>query len=172
MPFRSIHRALVEAQAPYVEETLGNLAAYYAMLPGNSSGDAASNFNVRQFWLRDDHHANLALVFAPYTGNTYSADLEDEYLNVYETRTGTPFFLDPYVDGMRTTLILGAPRTGKSVNGNQIIAMSRSTAATRTRSMPVAHTTRRLACMAGRSRRWAFGIPASIRFCSSPPKTT
>jgi type IV secretion system protein VirB4 len=29
--------------------------------------------------------------------------------------------LDPYVDGLRTTLILGAPRSGKSVNGNHII---------------------------------------------------
>src|SRR5215471_4525504 len=118
----SIHKALVDAQAPYIEETIGNLAAYYAMFPGNSIGDAASNFNVRQFWLRDDHHANLALIFAPYIGRIYSDDLENEYLSVYETRTGSPFFLDPYVDGMRTTLILGAPRTGKSVHGNQIIA--------------------------------------------------
>ena len=118
----SVHKTLVEAQAPYIEETLGNLAAYYAMFPGNSIGDAASNFNVRQFWLRDDHYANLALVFATYVGKVYSDDLENEYLSVYETRTGTPFFLDPYVDGMRTTLILGAPRTGKSVHGNQIIA--------------------------------------------------
>jgi type IV secretion system protein VirB4 len=118
----SVHRALVETQAPYIEETIGNLAAYYAIFPGNSVGDAASNFNVRRFWLRDDHHADLALIFAPYIGRIYSDDLENEYLSVYETRTGSPFFLDPYVDGMRTTLILGAPRTGKSVHGNQIIA--------------------------------------------------
>ena len=118
----AIHRSFIEAQAPYIEETIGNLAAYYAIFPGNSIGDAASNFNVRQFWLRDDHHANLAFIFAPNTGNTYSDDLDNEYLTVYETRNGTPFFLDPYVEGMRTTLILGAPRKGKSVNGNLIIA--------------------------------------------------
>ena len=45
----------------------------------------------------------------------------NEYLTVYETRTKTPYFLDPYTEGMRTTLIVGAPRSGKSVNGNNII---------------------------------------------------
>ena len=77
---------------------------------------------MRKFWLRTDHNADLALVFAPYVGSPTSEDLADEYLSVYETRTGTPFFLDPYDHGMRTTLLLGAPRSGKSVNGNQIIA--------------------------------------------------
>ena len=117
-----VHRVLVEAQAPHIEETLGNLAAYYAILPGNSSGDLSSNFCVRSFWLRDDHHARLALIHAPSTGDVRSEDLSGEYLTVYETRDKTPYFLDPYVEGLRTTLILGAPRKGKSVNGNLIIA--------------------------------------------------
>jgi len=30
------HRAFVEARAQGMEETLGNLAAYYAMFPGNA----------------------------------------------------------------------------------------------------------------------------------------
>ena len=61
MPFQWSIGRWSKRRRPYVEETIGNLAAYYAMLPGNSSGDAASNFNVRQFWLRADHHADLAL---------------------------------------------------------------------------------------------------------------
>src|SRR5262249_8772386 len=36
----SVHRVLAEAQAPHIEETIGNLAAYYALLPGNSIGDS------------------------------------------------------------------------------------------------------------------------------------
>jgi type IV secretion system protein VirB4 len=116
-----VSKALVDIQAPATEETHGSLSAYYAMFPGNSAGDSASNFNVRQFWLRADHNARLALVFAPSIGNTYSEELSNEYLSVYETRTKTPYFLDPYVDGLRTTLILGAPRSGKSVNGNHLI---------------------------------------------------
>lgn len=116
-----VNRAFVDAQAPCTEETQGSLSAYYALFPGNSMGDSASNFNVRQFWLRADHNARLALAFAPSTGSVHSDDLDREYLSVYETRTKTPYFLDPYVDGLRTTLILGAPRSGKSVNGNHII---------------------------------------------------
>ena len=117
----AITKALVDMQAPATEETQGSLSAYYAMLPGNSTGDSASNFNVRQFWLRADHNARLALAFAPSTGSVHSDDLNREYLSVYETRNKTPYYLDPYVNGLRTTLILGAPRSGKSVNGNQII---------------------------------------------------
>ena len=116
-----VSKALVEIQAPVTEETQGNLSAYYAMLPGNSIGDAASNFNVRLNWLRADHNARMALIFAPSIGSIRSDDLDHEYLTVYETRTKTPFFLDPYTEGMRTTLIVGAPRSGKSVNGNNII---------------------------------------------------
>lgn len=117
----AVTKALVDMQAPATEETQGSLSAYYAMLPGNSTGDSASNFNVRQFWLRADHNARLALAFAPSTGSVHSDDLDREYLSVYERRTKTPYYLDPYVNGLRTTLILGAPRSGKSVNGNHII---------------------------------------------------
>jgi type IV secretion system protein VirB4 len=117
----AVSKALVDVQAPSTEETQGSLSAYYAMFPGNSTGDSACNFNVRQFWLRADHNARLALAFAPSIGRLHSDDLDHEYLSVYETRTKTPYFLDPYEDGLRTTLILGAPRSGKSVNGNHII---------------------------------------------------
>ena len=116
-----VSKSLVEIQAPATEETQGNLSAYFAMLPGNSIGDAASNSNVRLNWLRADHSARMALIFAPSIGSIRSDDLDHEYLTVYETRTRTPFFLDPYTEGMRTTLIVGAPRSGKSVNGNNMI---------------------------------------------------
>jgi type IV secretion system protein VirB4 len=35
----------------------------------------------------------------------------------------TPFFPDLYLDGVRVILILGPTGTGKSVHGNQIIAL-------------------------------------------------
>ena len=34
-----------------------------------------------------------------------SEDLSHEYLNIFETRTGTPFFQDAYVNGVRVMLI-------------------------------------------------------------------
>ena len=40
-----VHRVFVEAQATVMEETLGNLSAFYAMFPGNTK------FNVFPLWL-------------------------------------------------------------------------------------------------------------------------
>jgi type IV secretion system protein VirB4 len=112
----AVHRVFVDVRAQVMEETLGNLSAFYAMFPGNHK------FNVFPMWLAEDHHARLASIFAPHLGHPYSEDLDDEYLNIFETRTRTPFFQDVYVDGVRVMLILGATGTGKSVHGNLAIA--------------------------------------------------
>jgi type IV secretion system protein VirB4 len=112
----TVHRVFVDARAQVMEETLGNLSAFYAMFPGNRK------FNVFPMWLAEDHHARLSSIFAPNLGHPYSEDLDNEYLNVFETRTRTPFFQDVYVDGVRVMLILGPTGTGKSVHGNMAIA--------------------------------------------------
>ena len=113
----AVHRIFVDARAQIVEETLGNLSAFYAMFPGNGK------FNVFPLWLSEEHHARLSSVFAPHLGHPRSEDLDAEYLNIFETRTRTPFFQDVYVDGVRVMLILGPTGTGKSVHGNQLIAL-------------------------------------------------
>src|SRR5579883_1997368 len=113
----AVHRAFVNARAQVIEETLGNLSAFYAMFPGNGK------FNVSPLWLSEDHHARLSSIFRPHLGHPHSEDLDAEYLNVFETRTRTPFFQDVYVDGVRVMLILGPTGTGKSVHGNQLIAL-------------------------------------------------
>ena len=113
----AVHRIFVDARAQVMEETLGNLSAFYAMFPGNH------RFNVFPLWLAEDHHARLSSVFAPHIGHPHSEDLDSEYLNIFETRTRTPFFQDVYVDGVRVMLIIGPTGTGKSVHGNQIISL-------------------------------------------------
>jgi type IV secretion system protein VirB4 len=113
----AVHRAFVDARTQVIEETLGNLSAFYAMFPGNAK------FNVFPLWLSEDHHARLSSIFRPHFGHPHSEDLDAEYLNVFETRTRTPFFQDVYVDGVRVMLILGPTGTGKSVHGNQLIAL-------------------------------------------------
>jgi type IV secretion system protein VirB4 len=112
----AVHRVFVDARAQVMEETLGNLSAFYAMFPGNGK------FNVFPMWLAEDQHARLSSIFAPNFGYPYSEDLDNEYLNIFETRTRTPFFQDVYVDGVRVMLILGPTGTGKSVHGNLAIA--------------------------------------------------
>ena len=91
-----------------IEETIGNLSAFYAMVPFNQ------RYNVFSLWLGEDHHARLSPVFAPNIGHQKSGDLESEYLNVFETRQGTPFFHDAYVNGVRVQLTIGPPGTGKT----------------------------------------------------------
>jgi type IV secretion system protein VirB4 len=113
----AVHRIFVDARAQVMEETLGNLSAFYAMFPGNHK------FNVFSLWLAEDHHARLSSVFAPHLGHPRSDDLDAEYLNIFETRTRTPFFQDVYVDGVRVMLIIGPTGTGKSVHGNQLISL-------------------------------------------------
>ncbi|MDE3104868.1 MAG: type VI secretion protein [Acidobacteriota bacterium] len=113
----AVHRLFVEARSPIVEETYGNLSAFYAMFPGNRQ------FNVYPLWLREDHHARLSSLFAPHTGHVVSEDLGQEYLNVFETRTRTPYFQDVYVQGVRVQLILGPTGTGKSVHANQMLSL-------------------------------------------------
>jgi type IV secretion system protein VirB4 len=113
----AVHRIFVDARAQVIEETLGNLCAFYAMFPGNG------RFNVFPMWLSEEHHARLSSVFAPHIGHPHSEDLDSEYLNVFETRTRTPFFQDLYVDGVRVMLILGPTGSGKSVIGNATVAL-------------------------------------------------
>ena len=114
-----VHRTFVDAQATVIEETIGNLSAFYAMFPFNQ------RYNVFSLWLGEDHHARLSPVFAPNIGHPKSEDLESEYLNVFETRQGTPFFHDAYVSGVRVQLTIGPPGTGKSVHTNQMLALER-----------------------------------------------
>jgi type IV secretion system protein VirB4 len=113
----AVHRIFVDARAQVIEETLGNLCAFYAMFPGNGK------FNVFPMWLSEEHHARLSSVFAPHIGHAHSEDLDSEYLNVFETRTRTPFFQDVYVDGVRVMLIIGPTGSGKSVIGNATVAL-------------------------------------------------
>jgi type IV secretion system protein VirB4 len=112
----SVHRVFVDARAQVMEESLGNLSAFYAMFPGNHK------FSVFPLWLGEQHHARLSSVFSPHIGHPVSEDLDAEYLNIFETRTRTPFFQDAYVNGVRVMLIIGPTGTGKSVHGNLAIA--------------------------------------------------
>ena len=123
----AVHRIFVDARAQVIEETLGNLSAFYAMFPGNRK------FNVFPLWLSEDHHARLSSVFAPHLGHPHSEDLDAEYLNIFETRTRTPFFQDMYVDGVRVMLIVG-PTGNRQIGAREIRSSrwSRNTAASAT----------------------------------------
>ena len=117
----AVSKTLIDVQAPSTEETQGSLSAYYAMFPATrpetqpptlTSGSSGFVPTTMPGWLWLSRHRSEGSAQMIWIMNTSSA---------YETRTKTPFFLDPYEGGLRTMLILGAPRSGKSVNGNHII---------------------------------------------------
>ncbi len=103
------------SEAGMLEERRGAVSAYLSCFPGQQ-------YNLRKFWLRGDHKANLSFVYSPFLGHSWSEDLRDEYTLVYETRQGTPFFFTPFVNGNGNTTVLGGPGRGKSLNINALFA--------------------------------------------------
>ncbi|MBV9811357.1 MAG: hypothetical protein JO326_01300, partial [Acetobacteraceae bacterium] len=59
-----VHRVFSQSEAAVLEEGLGSLSAYQSLFPAAMHHGQSSN--VRRFWLREDHLANLSLVYAPY----------------------------------------------------------------------------------------------------------
>jgi type IV secretion system protein VirB4 len=116
-----VHRVFGESDAAVLEEGIGSLSAYYSLFPAASR--YGQSFNVRRWWVREDHLANLSLVYAPYTGEPQSEALEDEALAIFETRDRTPFHFDPYQNGLRGLLVIGSPRRGKSFLINFLMDM-------------------------------------------------
>lgn len=114
-----VHRIVGESQASILEESLGALSAYHSLFPGASL--AGHSTNVRRWWLREDHAANLSMIYAPYRGEPYSQTLERESLAWFETRDCTDFAYDPYVNGLRGCLVVGEARRGKSFVINYLL---------------------------------------------------
>ena len=79
-----VHRTFVDAQATVIEETIGNLSAFYAMFPFNQ------RYNVFSLWLGEDHHARLSPVFAPNIGHQKSGDLEERVPERLRDPAGNP----------------------------------------------------------------------------------
>jgi type IV secretion/conjugal transfer VirB4 family ATPase len=97
------------AKGAHLSEERYNLVnAFFSILPGNSA------FNLRQLWLSSANVADLSLVFAPGRGEPRNAFLGSEYLAAFETRHGTPYFLNLHLDDVGHSIVLGATGSGKS----------------------------------------------------------
>ena len=116
-----VHRVFSPSEAAVLEERIGSLSAYYSLFP--AAARYGESFNVRRFWLREDHLANLSLVYAPYPGTPESEALEDEALAIFETRDRTLFYFDSYLNDLRGMLVIGSPRRGKSFLINFLMDM-------------------------------------------------
>jgi hypothetical protein len=109
-----------EYEGALFEEDRGALAAFLSILPGNQK------YAVREHWIADTHWADLSLCYAPDIGRLTVPDLpgDPEYLAVFETEDGTPFYLDPFVGGAFGIFGVGKRGRGKTFLANFLFASS------------------------------------------------
>jgi type IV secretion/conjugal transfer VirB4 family ATPase len=97
------------------EERYNLLNAWLAIIPGNHA------YNLRRLWLSDANNADLAFLFASRPGQVRNEHLGDEYLAVFESDHGTPYFFNLHYQDVAHSLILGATGSGKSFLLNFLI---------------------------------------------------
>ena len=101
--------------AQLYEERYNLLNAFLAAVPGNYA------FNLRYLYLLNTNYADLSFLFTLHSGDTRNHQLRNEYLAVFETNHGTPYFLNLHYHDTAHTMILGRTGSGKSFLLNFLI---------------------------------------------------
>jgi type IV secretion system protein VirB4 len=101
-------KAFTAHDARLTEERYNLLNAWRAALPGNTA------YNLRKFYLTDTNYADLSFLFSLDTGHPENAHLGAEYLAIFETEMGTPYFFNPHYQDLAHLACFGATGSGKS----------------------------------------------------------
>jgi type IV secretory pathway VirB4 component len=104
--------------ASLIDERLNLFPSWLSILPGNY------RHSRRYQYLLNVSYADMALIWASYTGDKRNPHLEDEYLCTFETPDRQLFFFNGHVGGVCGIQILGAPESGKSFLTNYLIAQA------------------------------------------------
>ncbi|MGH9159031.1 MAG: VirB4 family type IV secretion system protein [Vicinamibacteraceae bacterium] len=101
-------KALAAHDGALHEETYNLLNAWLAVIPGNT------DYNLRRLPVLETNYADLSFLFTLSTGDVVSPHLQREYLAVFETEHGTPYYWNLHYQDVGHTLVLGATGSGKS----------------------------------------------------------
>jgi type IV secretion system protein VirB4 len=104
--------------ASLLEERLNLFPSWLSILPGNY------RHQRRYQYLLNVNYADMALLWASYTGEQRNSHLDDEYLCPFETDDRQLFYFNAHVGGVLGVQILGAPESGKSFLTNYLIAQA------------------------------------------------
>lgn len=91
------------------------LTTFLATMPGNAA------WNLQRQWISTTNYVDLSFLFNLSTGRKRNEYWKREYLSVFETEDGTPFYLNLHHGELAHAVMFGSPRAGKSVLANQII---------------------------------------------------
>ncbi|MBA3916832.1 MAG: hypothetical protein H0X25_23895 [Acidobacteriales bacterium] len=89
--------------------------SFLAVVPGNHA------YNLRRMLITNVNYADLSFLFASHAGEPRNPHLNAEYLSIFETGQGTPYFLNLHYGEIGHTLLLGATGAGKSFTLNFLI---------------------------------------------------
>ncbi len=104
--------------ASLIEERLNLFPSWLSILPGNY------RHTRRYQYLLNVNYADMALIWASYTGEKRNPHLNDEYLCTFETADQQLFYFNGHVGGVCGIQILGASESGKSFLTNYLIAQA------------------------------------------------
>lgn len=98
-----------------IRETYNALNAYRAVIPGGHAN------NFRQMWMHGRNYVDMALVYAPHTGEATNRHLAAPRLITFTTDEGTPFDFNLHVDDLPDFCIMGRKGAGKSFLTNVLL---------------------------------------------------
>lgn len=110
-----LNAVFVNADAVLLKEGRYQRRAFFSILPGNDG------LNIRHKLLLNTNYADLSFVYRTHTGNTTNEHLDEDYLTVFTSRDGTPYYFNPHVGQVGHMLITGQTGSGKSVLVNQLL---------------------------------------------------
>jgi type IV secretion system protein TrbE len=116
--FSSVVKVFGRYDASLIDERLNLWHSWLSILPGNYQ------HSHRYHYLLNVSYADMALIWASYTGEKRNQHLHSEYLCPFETADQQIFYFNGHVGGVFGIQITGAQEAGKSFLTNYLTAQA------------------------------------------------